>query len=47
MMNGQISAAVVVMGGMVLLAGSTTDRVGAQISGQDERGECAGQWAAS
>jgi hypothetical protein len=36
MMNGQISAAVVVMGAMVLFAGSTTDRVGAQISRKDE-----------
>jgi hypothetical protein len=36
MMNGQISAAVVVLGAMALFAGSTTDRVGAQISRQDE-----------
>jgi hypothetical protein len=35
-MNGQISAAVVVMGATVLFAGSTTDRVGVQTSRQDE-----------
>lgn len=35
-MNGQISAAVVVMGAMVLFAGSTTDRVGAQTPRQNE-----------
>lgn len=31
-MNGQVSAALVVMGAMVLFAGSTADRAGAQTS---------------